>query len=177
MRLGVVNADGSGFRFIEKPRTKSSGIWSVAWADDDSFFCQDMERLYRQGLDGKTKKDWLLSSLVAEGGMNGDSRLAVSADGKTLLMDIEMNEESDRKEWDGPLPALWTLDLATEKTKRLTPKTLYAWDGQWLGTDSILFVSQAAGQSEQSIYRMSRAGQGKDRKRLVKNARVPSAAK
>ena len=99
------------------------------------------------------------------------------ADGKTLLMDIAMNEESDRKDWDGPLPAIWALDLATEKAKRLTPKSLYAWDCSWLNADSILFVGQMAGEKESSIYRMSVTGHGKDAKRLVKNARTPSTSR
>jgi TolB protein len=109
--------------------------------------------------------------------MSGDTRLGVSADGKTLLMDIAMNEESDRKDWDGPLPAIWAFDLASEKATRVTPKSLYAWDCFWLNADSILFVSQATGDKESSIYRMSVAGHGKDSKRLVKNARTPSASR
>jgi len=177
MRIGLVNADGSGFRFVEKPDPKEHGNWGAAFAaDGESFFCEDMEHLYRQGLDGKTIKQWAIEKLVPNGDMTGDTRLDVSPDGKTLLMDIAMNEETERKDWDGPLPAIWTLDLATEKMTRLTPKSLYAWDGQWLGADSILFVSQATGDKESSIYRMSTTGQGKDRKRLVKAGRTPTAA-
>ena len=88
-----------------------------------------------------------------------------------------MNEESGRKDWDGPLPAIWALDLVTEKTTRLTPKSIYAWDCFWLSTDSILLLSQRSGEKESSIYRMSVAGHGKDLKRLVKNARTPSASR
>ncbi len=88
-----------------------------------------------------------------------------------------MNEESDRQDWDGPLPAIWALDLATEKVTRLTPKSLYAWDCQWLDADNVLFVSQAADEKEPSVYRMSVTGQGKDRKRLAENARLPRASR
>jgi Tol biopolymer transport system component len=92
-------------------------------------------------------------------------------------MDVEMNEK-ERKGWDGPPAAIWTLDLATEKVTRLTPKTLYAWDCHWLDApDSILFVSQGAGEKEASIYRMSTTGQGKDRKLLIKNARIPGTSR
>ena len=175
VRIGLINADGSGFRYLEKP--KERGNWGAAWASDgESFFCEDMEQLYLQGLDGKTIKKWTIAKLIPNGDMSGDTRLDVSPDGKTLLMDIAMNEESKRKDWDGPLPAIWALDLATEKATRLTPKSLYAWDCQWLDADSILFVNQDAGEKTQSIYRMSAAGHGKDRKRLVKDARTPSAS-
>ncbi len=178
MRIGLINADGSDFRYLEKPDPKDRGNWGAAWASDGkSFFCEDMEHLYRQGLDGKTIQKWAVEKIIPNGDMSGDTRLGVSADGKTLLMDIAMNEESDRKDWDGPLPAIWAFDLASEKATRLTPKSLYAWDCFWLNADSILFVSQATGDKESSIYRMSVAGHGKDSKRLVKNARTPSASR
>ena len=177
-RIGLINADGSDFRYVEKPEPKDHGNWGAAWASDgNSFFCEDMEHLFRQGLDGKTIQKWAVEKLIPNGDMSGDTRLSVSPDGKTLLMDIGMNEESDRKDWDGPLPAVWALDLATEKATRLTPKTVYAWDCFWLNPDSVLFLSQEAGEKESSIYRMSVAGHGKDLKRLVKDARTPSASR
>lgn len=178
VRIGLINADGSDFRYIEKPEPKDHGNWGAAWAaDGKSFFCEDMEHLFRQGLDGKTIQKWAIEKLTPNGGMSGDTRLGVSPDGKTLLVDIGMNEESDRKDWDGPLPAIWAFDLATEKATRLTPKSVYAWDCFWLNADSILFLSQAVGEKDSSIYRMSVAGHGKDLKRLVKNARTPSASR
>lgn len=175
MHLGLVNADGTGFRFLEAPGAKRHDYWAPAWGpDDQSIFGEDMEWLYQLSLEGKVLKKWKVEKLFKRGGMSGDVRMQLSPDQKTLLVDLEMNEESKRKEWDGPLPAIWTLDLATEKTTRLTPKTLYAWDGHWLGAQSFLFSSQAAGEKEASIYRMSL--DGKERKLLVKKARLPSAA-
>jgi TolB protein len=106
--------------------------------------------------------------------MSGDVRLHPSRDGNTLLMDVEMDEKT-RKGWDGPPPAIWTLDLATQKVTRLTPKLLYAWDCHWLDAADILFTGQAQGEKEQSIWRMSVANDGKDRQRLIKNARMASA--
>jgi len=178
VRIGLINADGTDFRYVEKPEPKDHGNWGAAWAaDGKSFFCEDMEHLFRQGLDGRTIQKWAVEKLVPNGDMSGDTRLGVSADGKTLLMDIAMNEESDRKNWDGPLPAIWAFDLATEKATRLTPRSVYAWDCFWLNSDSILFVSQASGDKDPSIYRMSVTGHGKDLTRLAKNARTPSASR
>jgi hypothetical protein len=54
--------------------------------------------------------------------MSGDGRIDVSPDGKRLLLSIDMGEESGRKDWDGPLPALWAFDLQAQKATRLTPK-------------------------------------------------------
>jgi TolB protein len=85
-----------------------------------------------------------------------------------------MGEESGRKDWDGPLPALWVFDLQSQKAARLTPKKLFGWDGAWLDNDNILFLSRAAGEKDDSIYRMSI--NGKNLRRLIKNARFPSVS-
>lgn len=172
MRIGIVNADGTGFRFLEKEGVKPHSYWSICWArDGQSIFGQDMESLYQLDSGGAILKKWVISKLVPKGGMSGDIRLGVSPDGTTLLMDVEMDEVVKRKHWDGPLPSVWTLNLATGKAVRLTPKSLLAWDSHWLGADSILFCSEEIGENDPSIYRMGLDGKGK--KRLVKNARLP----
>ncbi len=134
-----------------------------------------MDYLYQLDPDAKVLKKWKVEKIVPKASMSGNTRLHASADGKTLLMDIEMDEK-ERKGWDGPPDAIWTFDLATEKTTRLTPKTLYGWDCHWLTADSILFVSENPGEETTNIYRMSVSGGGKDRKLLVKDAILPSAA-
>jgi TolB protein len=106
--------------------------------------------------------------------MSGDGRIDVSPDGKRLLLSIDMGEESGRKDWDGPLPALWAFDLQSQKATRLTPKNLFGWDGVWIDNDNILFLSRDADENEDSIYRMST--DGKNLKRLIKNARFPSVS-
>ena len=175
---GVVNADGTGFQKIPESGPTHQNYWAATWtADGQSYFAEDMEYLYRLGLDGKILDKWAIEKIVPHGGMSGDVRLDASPDGKTLLMDVDM-DENGRKGWDGPLPSIWTLDLATGKATRLTPKTLYAWDCRWLDApDSIVFISQGPNEKNTSIYRMTADGQGKDRKLLIKNARMPSTSR
>jgi TolB protein len=72
------------------------------------------------------------------------------------------------------LPALWTFDLDSQRTVRLIPKKLFGWDGCWIDDENILFLSRAAREKEDSIYRMST--DGKDLKRLIKDARFPSVS-
>lgn len=176
-RLGVVNADGTGFHYLQESEPIHQDYWAATWAaDGQSIFAEDMQYLYRIDLQGKIIKKWAIEKLIPHGGMSGDERFDASPDGKTLLMDVEMDEQ-ERRDWHGPPISIWTLDLATEKTTRLTPKNLYAWDCHWLDApDSILFVSQNAGENVPSIYRMSTKSQGKDRKLLIKNARGPGAS-
>lgn len=175
MRIGTIAADGTDFQDVQASEVVHHDYWAAAWGPDGkSIFCEDMESLYQLSLEAKIMKQWKVEKLFPRGGMSGNMRFHLSWDQKTLLLDVEMAEQSKRKEWDGPLPSIWSMDLATEKTVRLTPGSVYAWDAHWLSADAILFTSQGAGEKEPSIYRMSLSG--KERKLLVKDARMPSAA-
>ncbi|PYJ09938.1 MAG: hypothetical protein DME93_12120 [Verrucomicrobia bacterium] len=131
-----------------------------------------MTNIYQLGLDGAVRAQWKISKIIPKGDMSGDGRIDVSPDGKRLLLSIDMGEESGRKDWDGPLPALWAFDLQSQKARRLTPKKLFGWDGIWIDNDNILFLSRAPGEKDDSIYRMST--DEKNLKRVIKNARFPS---
>jgi TolB protein len=106
--------------------------------------------------------------------MNGGDRLSVAPDGKTLLMDVDLNAEHDRKNWDGPQPAIYEFDLATEKTTRVTGKDDFVWEPFWLNNDEFLCIVQKENENEASIYRMSL--DGKSMKLLVRHARTPSVS-
>jgi TolB protein len=165
--LGLVNADGTGFRVLKKGDPKAVTRYSPIWArDGQSVFCEDMTNIYRLGLDGSVIAQWTIKKITPNGDMSGDGRIDVSPDGKQLLLSIDMGEESGRKDWDGPLPALWSFDLGSQKATRFTPKKLFGWDGVWIDNDNILFLSRAAGEKDDSIYRMS--VDGENLKRLIK---------
>jgi TolB protein len=171
--VGMIKADGTTFNFIRKGAQSEATLYAPCWARDGlSIFCQDVTNVYRVGLDGVVLAKWNIEKIIPNGDMSGDGRIDVSPDGKRLLLSIDMGEEHNRKDWDGPLPALWSFDLTTERAVRLTSKNLFAWDGCWLDQDNVLFLSQPPGEKEASIYRMST--NGKNLKRLIKNARMPS---
>lgn len=171
--LAVVNSDGTNFHVlkpgVEGEVTRYSPIWA---RDGKSVFCEDMSNIYQIGLDGKVRTQWKIDKIVPNGDMSGDGRIDVSPDGKRLLLSIDMGEESGRKNWDGPVPALWAFDVQSKKATRLTPKKLFGWDGVWLDNDNLLFLSRDVDENEDSIYQMST--DGKNLKRLIKNARFPS---
>ena len=173
--LVAINSDGTNFRVLKPGAQNEVTRYSPVWArDGQSLFCEDMTNIYQIGLDGAVRGEWKISKIVPKGDMSGDGRIDVSPDGKRLLLSIDMGEESGRKDWDGPLPALWAFDLQSQKATRLTPKKLFGWDGVWIDNDNVLFLSRAAGKKEDSIYRMS--VDGKKLKRLIKNARFPSVS-
>ena len=173
--LGLINADGTDFRVLKKGAPNEVTRYSPIWArDGQSVFCQDMTDIYRLGLDGAVLAQWKIGKIIPNGDMSGDGRIDVSPDGKRLLLGIDMSEESKRKDWDGPLPALWSFDLDSQDSVRLTPGKLFGWDGCWIDNDNILFLSRAVGEKEDSIYRLST--NGKDLKLLIKNARFPTVS-
>src|SRR6266480_515033 len=113
-RLGLVNVDGSGFDFVRNAELKGDAFGAPTWsADGKSIFCHDLDNLYQIDFDGNVLEKWKLSEVLTEAGMNGGDRLTVSPDGKTLLMDVDLGAEHERKNWDGPQPAIYKFDLAT----------------------------------------------------------------
>jgi TolB protein len=173
--LVAINSDGTKFHVLKPGVQNEVTRYSPVWArDGQSVFCEDMTNVYQIGLDGAVRAQWKISKIVPKGDMSGDGRIDISPDGKRLLLSIDMGEEPGRKDWDGPLPALWAFDLQSQKATRLTPKKLFGWDGVWVDNENILFLSREPGEKDDSIYRMS--VDGKNLKRLIKNARFPSVS-
>jgi len=173
--LGLINADGTGFRYAYKAKSDSDMMSAPAWAaDGKSFFAQDMKNIYRLNLDGSEIAHWEIAKCIANGDMSSSGRIDVSPDGRTLLLGIDMNEEAHRKSWDGPLPAVWTLDLESKKGTRITSKKLFGWDGCWIDGSTILFLTQAATEKSPSLATMPLSGSPS--KAIVKGVRDPSVS-
>jgi TolB protein len=171
--LGLIKADGTGFKLVKRGQQDQVTLYSPCWANDgQSIFCQDMTNLYRIGLDGSIMAQWNIGKIVPNGTMSGDGRIDVSPNGNRLLLSIDMDEDYTRKDWDGPVPALWSFDLTTQTAVRLSSKKLFAWDGCWLDDANILFLSQREGEKQAAVYRTN----GKTLKRLIENARRPSVS-
>jgi len=174
-QLGTVSADGSGFASLKNPELNSDGLGGPEWArDGKSIFCHDLDNLYQIGLDGNILKKWELSKILTDASMNSGDRLSISPDGKALLMDVDCGSEHERKNWDGPQPAIEKLDLSADKAVRVTGKNDFVWEPFWLSDSEFLCIMQKENENQASIYRMSR--DGKNPKLLVKHARTPSAS-
>jgi len=172
--LSLVNADGSGFRVVKNADLRPDAFGAPEWArDGKSIFCHDLDNIYQIDLDGNVLKKWELSKILTDAGMNGGDRLSISPDGNALLMDVDTGSEHERKDWDGPQPAIERLDLSAEKAVRITGKDDYVWEPFWLTANEFLCIMQKEKEKKASIYRMSL--DGKNPKLLVKHARAPTA--
>ena len=71
--------------------------------------------------------------------MNSGDRLSISPDGKALLMDVDCGSEHERKNWDGPQPAIEKLDLSADKAVAYG-KDDYVWELLWLTANEFLCI-------------------------------------
>src|SRR5213594_303842 len=174
-QLGLVNADGSGFRFVKNAELRSEAFGAPEWArDGKSIFCHDLDNIYQIDFDGNVLKKWELSKILTDASMNGGDQLSVSPDGKVLLMDVDCGSEHERKNWDGPQPAIEKLDLSGDKAVRVTAKDDFVWEPFWLSNEEFLCILQKENENEPSLYRMPLTG--KNPKLLAKHARTPSVS-
>ena len=174
-QIALINADGDGYRVLTATEADKT-VYAPAWtADGKSFFSQDIQSIYLMDLDGKVIKKWDIHAIIPNGDMSSASRLSASPDGKSLIMDVDMSGEKNRPDWDGSPPAIWLLDLASGKAKRLTKVGLFAWQPYWINTEDYLFISQGVKEKEPSLYRESI--NGKLNKPILKDARTPSVSR
>ncbi len=133
--VGLVGADGSGFSRLPF----GNEVWYPSWAPDgQSLYAHDMDAIYQISLAGKVLKTWPVSLFGPGASMSSGSSLTVSPDGKFLLLEVDGDEDVKIKDWDGPPPALWTIDLQTEARQRIGSHSLLAWSGCWESPSRII---------------------------------------
>jgi TolB protein len=173
-RLGLLNGDGSGFRFFELP-FRDPGWWSVIWAPDGkSIFCQDLQKICRFDLSGQLLASWEIGKIIPDGDLDSAKRLSVSDDGQRLLINVNMDQEESPKDWAGPPPAIWLFDIPSGKATRLTQKMSYASDACWLNQSEYLLVDAMKNEKTSSLYQASIGGETP--RRVIKNAADPSVS-
>src|SRR5246127_1187396 len=157
-RLGLIGVDGSGFQFVPAPSAVTQDLYSPAWADDHSIFAQDLTNIYQVDLTGKALAQWKISDALPNADMNSNDRIVRSDDGKSFLVDADLNEKGQIKSWEGPPPAVFLFDISTGKAHRVSPAKVYAWDPFWLDAATYLCNSTIDGRHF-GIYKASLSGE------------------
>lgn len=167
--LGLINADGSGYRRIKNTENE----YRPAWANNGtSFFSHDLDSIYWLDLEGKLIKKWQLNTLIPNGSMSSASRLNVSPNGNMLIMDVDMDEKSPVSSWEGPPSALWTFDFNSGKANRISPKGMLAWSPFWVNSEEYVFIEQKKTDKTFGLYRGSLKKPAAEF--LLKDAQTPS---
>lgn len=150
--VGIIGVDGSGFTRL--PVGKE--VWSPSWAPDgQSLYAHDMEAIYQISLAGKILRTWPVSLFGSQASMSSGSSLAVSPDGKFLLLEIDGDEAVNIKDWDGPPPALWTIELETGARQRIGSLGLLAWSGCWESVSRIICTGATEKKPKPAVYRIT----------------------
>ncbi len=173
--IGLIQKDGTNFRPLPVRLPKGGEVWQPTWAaDGKSLFCHDLETIFQVALDGHILRKWPLTLIGKDVGMSSGSGLAASPDGRYLLMDVDMAADISVKGWDGPPPALWKLDLRSQKLSLVSPMDLLAWSPCWLTDEVILCRGATGAKPKHGLYQLSlKTG---EYKLLIPGAGSPSAS-
>jgi len=173
--IALIGADGADFEVLTIRSPKAVEAWRPTWAaDGKSIFCHDLEAVFQVSLDGRILHRWPLMLIGKDVGMSSGSGLAASPDGRYLLMDVDMATEISVKGWDGPPPALWKLDLRSEKFSLVSPMDLLAWSPCWVTDDVVLCQGATGAKPKPGLYQLSLKSGGY--KLLIPGATNPSAS-
>ncbi|WP_133137843.1 TolB family protein [Legionella rowbothamii] len=170
--LGLINADGSGYRTIKNTKNEYQPTWAN---NGTSFFSHDLYSIYWLDLEGKLIKKWPINTLIPNGSMSSASRLNISPNGNMLIMDIDMDEESPVSSWEGPPSALWIFDFNSGKASRISPKGMLAWSPFWINSEDYLFIEQKKMDKTFGLYRGSL--KKPSRQFLLQDAQTPSISR
>ena len=171
-RVGLINTDGSGFRFVNLP-SNDAGWFSLCWASDGkSIFCQDLQKICRFSLEGELLASWEVGKIFPDTDADSSDHLSISPDGKRLIVNVGMENGESIKDFNGPPPAIWLLEIESGKATRLTPKGSYATEPCWLNDSEYLFID--ADKKGTSVFRAVIGGG--PNKLVVRNAAEPSVS-
>ncbi|CAN5371272.1 hypothetical protein BH09VER1_BH09VER1_05920 [soil metagenome] len=174
--LARIAADGTDLKIFRGDSPKADELWVPCWAaDGKTLFCHGLEEVFQLDLDGKTLQKWPISEISPKGGMNSGSNLSATADGKSLIVDLDMDENFERKDWDGPPPAVWSFDLESGKGRRLSPPGTFEWSPRATPFGGILCLGLPKGTTKPAIYQLS--GVGAQRTLLLRDASSPSLSR
>ncbi|WP_240610476.1 TolB family protein [Legionella qingyii] len=170
--LALINADGSGYHIIKNTQNEYSPAWA---ANGTSFLSHDLETIYWMDFEGNLIKKWRLNVIIPHASMSSASHINVSPNGKTLIMDVDMDENIHRTNWNEPPLALWTFDLDSEKAIRITPKGVLAWSPFWINSEEFIFLEQRGNEKSPSLFRGSLKSPSKTL--LLKDVQTPSVSR
>jgi TolB protein len=174
--IAVIDVDGKNYRQVKVKDPQAEEVWTPVWAaDGKSLFCHDFTHIYRVTLDGRVLQKWPVTLFGKDASFSSGNSLALSPDGRTLLVEADRADDIAVKGWAGPPPALWTLDLSSSRATQVSPASLLAWDACWLDAGTVLAVGASVAKPDPALYRISLADQSI--KRLLNDAVSPSAAR
>lgn len=172
--VAMMDVESRDWRVLTENLNKVVGVSVNSWTSDSkSLFCQDLDNIYQIGIDGAVLKKIPVADVVDDiSYISSLTKFSLSSDGRSLLFDTGEQPDDPRP------PMVWIYDLQTRTRKRISGKTLGAYNPQWSPSgDEIIFTAVPLAKGRKNIpaiYRMRK--DGTQVQLLVANAELGSVA-
>lgn len=151
--IGLIKPDGSDFKIISIG--SEIGLFGPTWSQDGKFiFAHDLNVLYKFSIEGELVEKFDLTSLFGdEFFFSSSTCFWFTSDNKKIVFEGEVDETF--KGLNEPLSAIFSYDLETKKTSRITKKGLCAND-LWIDKQDRIYFSGFENRKEpRKIYQTS----------------------
>jgi len=172
-QAGVMEIATGKWEILSDKLPANGGVSLCSWtADNQSILVQDLDNIFQVDLNGKLLRKISFAEVVDDVSYTSSlTRFSLSPSGRYLLFDTGNLPDEPR------LPIVWIYDLETHKRTRISPKTLSAYNPQWLPSgEEIIFAATPARSKRNTpaVYRIRRDGTLLEL--LIPNAEQPTFA-
>ena len=118
-KVGVIKADNSGYILLDS--TSKLNVYAPAWKNENQIIAQDLQKLYTFDLTGKVVESVNITGLIGKDfSVASNNNFFYSKDGKKLIFNA--GNKDVLPGLTGPAEAVYVLDLATKRVKRISPE-------------------------------------------------------
>jgi len=136
-RVGVLNMDTGLWEDMTKGlvfNDERGGVDFDSWSSENqTILCHDQYRIYEVSLDGNVQRTIPIEGIVPREEVFGGNRFQLSHDGKWVLFSGARSPDNT---------AIYLLNLANKKVRKLTPPTLDGSDPSWLPSNEDIMFSR-----------------------------------
>lgn len=137
-QLGLIKPDKTGFKVLELASDKS--LYSPTWSRDGEFiFAHNLNVLYKINTNGELIEKYDLKKMFGNDFFfSSSTQFFMMLDHNTLIFEAEIDEIMDG--FDGQLSAVFTYNLSTKETQRITKKGFCS-SGLWIDEQDRIYFS------------------------------------
>lgn len=137
-QLGLIKPDKTGFKVLELASDKS--LYSPTWSRDGEFiFAHNLNVLYKINTNGELIEKYDLKKMFGDSlFFSSSTQFFMMSDYNTLIFEAEIDAFMDGLK--GPLSAVFTYNLRTKETQRITKKGFCS-SGLWIDAQDRVYFS------------------------------------
>lgn len=137
-QLGLIKPDKTGFKVLELASDKS--LYSPTWSRDGKFiFAHNLNVLYKINTNGELIEKYDLKKMFEDNlFFSSSTQFFMMSDYNTMIFEAEIDEIIDG--FDGQISAVFTYNLSTKETQRITKKGFCS-SGLWIDEQDRIYFS------------------------------------